>query len=67
MPFVSISEIYGQYLATVDVQMFWILVAAYTALLAVGLPWLANRPQPTPHPEHWEWIEGRTNWKKTVR
>lgn len=35
--------------------------------LALGVAWLANITQPKPHPDHWEWIDGRTDWKKTVR
>lgn len=40
--------------------------ALYLAFLVAFVAFLANRPQPVPHPEHWQWIEDRTDWKKTV-
>lgn len=57
MPFVSITELFGNYVAVVDVQIAWALAVGYTLLLAVAVPYLANLPQPKPTPADWTLFE----------
>lgn len=48
MPFISISELFGNYVIVIDSGLAVFLAFAYFAL-AMSVPYLANRPQPVPH------------------
>lgn len=48
MPFIRVGELFGSYVFLIDQGAFWLYLAAVVALLAVGVPWLANLDQPKP-------------------
>ncbi|WP_329266794.1 hypothetical protein [Streptomyces sp. NBC_01451] len=48
MPFIRVSELFGNYLIVVDKAAAVLLALGYLALL-LCIPYLANKQQPTPN------------------
>jgi hypothetical protein len=58
MNFINFGELFGAYVFVIDREVFWPLAVGYAALTA-SVPYLANRPQPTPDPAAWAAGSGR--------